>query len=245
MGNSDIDAERDTRGLATAPRTIPAMNLARGLERRLEDLVDGVSASLFRGHMHPVTMAGRLLRQLDFLAVETPAGTEIPNELTIVINPADLDPGLDVAALQSELASVVSEAAATNGWRLVGPVAVYLETSTEVPTGILQCAGSMVRGPLPAWGQLIADDGSAIVELAMNRSLIGRALDCDIRFANSEVSRHHAVVSRQGGIAAIEDLASSNGTWVNGVRLDRGSVSILPGDRLVIGVLPFTFRAVT
>ena len=220
------------------------MNLARGLEQRLENLVDGVSASLFRGHMHPVTMAGRLVRQLDFLAKETPAGTEVPNDLTIVINPADLDPALDTEALERELGTVVEEAAQANGWRLVGPVEVHIETSTEVPTGILECAGSAVRGPLTPWGQLIADDGSAIVELAMNRSLVGRALDCDIRFSNSEVSRHHAVVSRDGDAAAVEDLASSNGTWVNGVRLDRDAVPILPGDRIVFGALPFTYRAV-
>lgn len=220
------------------------MNLARGLEKRLENLVDGVSASLFRGHMHPVTMAGRLIRQLDFLAVETPAGTEIPNDLTIVINPSDLDPSLDVGALESELASVVEDAARTSGWRLVGPVEVHLETSAEVPTGILECAGSSVRGHIEPWGQLIADDGSAIVELGMNRSLIGRALDCDVRFSNSEVSRHHAVIVREGEIASVQDLQSSNGTWVNGVRLDTSPVSVLPGDRVVFGVLPFTFRAV-
>ena len=44
------------------------MKLARGIEQRLENLVDGVSASVFRGTMHPVTIASRLVRQLEFLA---------------------------------------------------------------------------------------------------------------------------------------------------------------------------------
>jgi len=220
------------------------MNLARGIEKRLENLVDGVSASVFRGRMHPVTIASRLVRQLDFLALDSAAGTEIPNDITVVLNPADLDPAVDLEELQNELAAVVEAAAAQQAWRLVGPVEVYIETSQEVPTGILQCAGASVRGPMSPWGQLIADDGSAVVSLSMNRILIGRALDCDIRFSNSEVSRHHTIVIRTGSTVEVTDLGSANGTWVNGDRISDRPVTILPGDLLVVGGLPFTYRSV-
>lgn len=220
------------------------MNLARGIEKRLENLVDGVSASVFRGRMHPVTIASRLVRQLDFLAEDGPAGTEIPNDITVVLNPADLDPELDLEDLQNELAAVVEEAAAQNAWRVVGPVEVYVETSPEVPTGILQCAGSSVPGQMNPWGQLIADDGSAVVPLSMNRILIGRALDCDIRFSNSEVSRHHATVIRTGATVTITDHRSANGTWINGDQISDQPVTIVPGDHVVVGGLPFTYRTV-
>ena len=220
------------------------MNLARGIEKRLENLVDGVSASVFRGRMHPVTIASRLVRQLDFLATDGPAGTEIPNDITVVLNPADLDPELDLEDLQNELAAVVEEAAAQNAWRVVGPVEVYVETSPEVPTGILQCAGSSVPGQMDPWGQLIADDGSAVVPLSMNRILIGRALDCDIRFSNSEVSRHHATVIRTGATATITDHQSANGTWINGDQISDRPVPIVPGDHVVVGGLSFTYRTV-
>jgi hypothetical protein len=220
------------------------MSLARGIEKRLENLVDGVSASVFRGTMHPVTIAGRLVRQLDFLAHESAAGTEIPNDITVVLNSADLDSAVDLEELQNELAAVVESAAVENAWRLIGPVEVYVETSPDVPTGILECAGSSVRGPMDPWGQLIADDGSAVVPMAMNRILIGRALDCDIRFSNSEVSRHHAVVVRKSSTVEISDVRSANGTWVNGDRISERPVTLLPGDQVVIGGLPFTFRTV-
>lgn len=225
-------------------RTLTSMNLARGIEKRLENLVDGVSASVFRGRMHPVTIAGRLVRQLDFLAQDGPAGTEIPNDITVVLNPADLDPALDLEELQNELAAVVEAAAADHAWRLVGPVEVYVETSPEVPTGILQCAGSSVPSQMPPWGQLIAEDGSAVVPLSMNRILIGRALDCDIRFSNSEVSRHHTTVVRTGSTVEITDLGSANGTWINGDRISDRPVTILPGDHVALGGLPFTYRSV-
>ena len=134
------------------------MKLARGLEQRLENLVDGVSASVFRGRMHPVTMASKLVRQLEFLSFETPAGEQVPNDLTVVLNPSDVDPAIDLGALAVELGDVAREAADEQGWRYIGPFDVHLETSTDVPKGILQCAGNSVRGRIGAWAQLISSD---------------------------------------------------------------------------------------
>ena len=220
------------------------MKLARGLEQRLENLVDGVSASVFRGRMHPVTMASKLVRQLEFLSFDSPSGEQVPNDLTVVLHPSDLDPAIDPAALSIELAEVAREAADEQGWRYVGPFEIHLETSASVPKGILQCAGDSMRGHIEAWAQLIASDGSAVVPITLNGSLLGRALDCDIRFSNYEVSRHHAVIRRKAGDATIKDLGSSNGTAINGDRLTTGAVPLTPGCVVTIGSLDFTYRLV-
>ena len=57
--------------------------------------------------------------------------------------------------------------------------------------------------------------GSLHFSLVDNRNLIGRADDCDIVLAEPEVSRHHAVVFREGGSLWVADLHSANGTTVN------------------------------
>src|SRR5688572_545982 len=64
--------------------------------------------------------------------------------------------------------------------------------------------------------------------------LIGRADDCAIVLANGRVSRRHArlVVSDAG--AVLEDLASANGTYVNGVRV-QGRTTLSHDDFIVIG----------
>lgn len=219
------------------------MNLARGLERRLENLVDGVSASVFRGHMHPVTMAARLVRQLDFLSEQTAAGPQVPNDLTVVLHPADLDPDIDVEALEAELAAVAEEAVDDAGWRVLGPLEVHVATSADVPRGILQVAGSATPGRLEPWGQLISADGAAAVPLAMNRITVGRALDCDVRFSNAEVSRHHALITRARDDVRIADLGSSNGTRINGDRIAKPA-PLLPGTLVTFGNLHFTYRMV-
>ena len=222
----------------------PVMNLARGLEKRLENLVDGASATVFRGRMHPVDIASKVIRQLDFLAVDTVAGPQVPNRLAVTLNPADLDPQADHGKLGTELERVVTDTAFSTGWRFIGPASVELSTDISIPKGVLSCTGEAHRGDLPAWSQIIADDGSAALALSVNRAVIGRDLDCDIRLANQEVSRHHCVVYTQGGSGRLFDLGSSNGTFVNRRRVTKVARTLAPGDSVVLGNLSFTFRMV-
>ncbi len=66
--------------------------------------------------------------------------------------------------------------------------------------------------------------------------VIGRAQDADLVLDDAEVSRHHARVSpASDGSAVVEDLGSSNGTFVNNSQLyERARLD--PGDELLIGV---------
>jgi pSer/pThr/pTyr-binding forkhead associated (FHA) protein len=61
---------------------------------------------------------------------------------------------------------------------------------------------------------------------------LGRCGDCCEAFRDTKtISRRHARVSRKGGQWRIEDIGSTNGTWVNGRRLERGRPHPLaPGD---------------
>ncbi len=221
------------------------MNIAQELERRLEKLVDGASASVFRGRMHPVDIATRLVRQLEYLSTDTPAGPQVPNDLAVSMNTADIDPQLDRSALTVELANVLTQTSVDRGWRVLGRMHVELRTDESTPRGIVECTGTASPAPLDTWCQLIADDGSAVLTVALNRTLIGRDLDCDIRVANQEISRHHAVVFREGGTAFVRDLGSSNGTTVNGIPAASKPLSLLAGDNIVLGNLSFTSRMVS
>jgi hypothetical protein len=71
--------------------------------------------------------------------------------------------------------------------------------------------------------------------------LLGRALTCDVRFAEPSVSRCHAELRRAARGWLIVDRASTNGTWVNGRRVDRAHVG--DGDVIVLGNARVVLRA--
>lgn len=60
--------------------------------------------------------------------------------------------------------------------------------------------------------------------------VLGRASDADVRIASSQVARAHAHVSPTDGGITVEDLGSTNGTLVNGERIERAVLHA--GDRL-------------
>jgi hypothetical protein len=66
--------------------------------------------------------------------------------------------------------------------------------------------------------------------------LVGRGAQCDLQLSDDTVSRCHAKLAFRGGGWVIQDLGSTNGTWVNGRRVGRSQVR--PGDRVALGTQP-------
>ena len=71
-------------------------------------------------------------------------------------------------------------------------------------------------------------------ELTDGTYIIGRAESCRIRFAAPEVSERHAILTVRNGNAVLEDLNSSNGTFVNGEAID-GAVILDSGMVVTVG----------
>jgi FHA domain-containing protein/uncharacterized protein DUF1707 len=69
---------------------------------------------------------------------------------------------------------------------------------------------------------------------------IGRADACRLVIASPSVSRRHAVLKRTDDGFEVRDLGSTNGTWVNGWRVERATVR--DGDVLQIGEVRVVLR---
>ena len=85
-----------------------------------------------------------------------------------------------------------------------------------------------------------SDGRQQAVPLKPGKILIGRHDDCQIRIPAANVSRHHCGVVSGGSGVRIRDLGSSNGTYVNGHKVD--DVELSPGDVIEIGTLLFVVR---
>ena len=90
---------------------------------------------------------------------------------------------------------------------------------------------------------LIRDDEGheTVVPLVRQEITIGRQAGNMVRLTERNVSRRHARLSRQNGTVFLEDLASANGTQVNGERLE-GQVALGVGDQVRIGNYQLSIR---
>lgn len=69
--------------------------------------------------------------------------------------------------------------------------------------------------------------------------VLGRSTSCDLRLPDADTSRRHAKIVCAGGRYVLHDLASTNGTRVNGEPVDQQE--LVPGDRITIGGNQITF----
>jgi pSer/pThr/pTyr-binding forkhead associated (FHA) protein len=68
---------------------------------------------------------------------------------------------------------------------------------------------------------------------------LGRSSSCELRLHDVDTSRRHAVIVCATAGCRIRDLASTNGTFVNGERIDERDLE--PGDRIQVGANTLTF----
>ena len=89
----------------------------------------------------------------------------------------------------------------------------------------------MRSGPIPGSSYFIEKD----------EVFLGRDLTNDLPVPDPEISRRHARFLRRGDSIYIEDLGSTNGTFLNGLRVER-QASLREGDRIGIGTSVFAFH---
>jgi pSer/pThr/pTyr-binding forkhead associated (FHA) protein len=78
-----------------------------------------------------------------------------------------------------------------------------------------------------------------VFELKKPDIIIGRGEACDLRVPLGSVSRKHCKITIEPD-AIVEDLGSSNGTYVNGQRIH--SHPLEPGDSIQIGPVVFVLQ---
>jgi predicted component of type VI protein secretion system len=86
---------------------------------------------------------------------------------------------------------------------------------------------------------LVADDGASFA-LGDDVTHIGRGIAADVRLDDHTVSARHAIVVARAAVVRILDDRSTNGTVVNGRRVDEAELR--DGDVVVLGRVVLTYR---
>jgi Protein of unknown function (DUF3662)/FHA domain len=70
---------------------------------------------------------------------------------------------------------------------------------------------------------------------------LGRSRQCDVVLEDPNISRQHAEIRPRGGAWVLTDLGSTNGSLINGRRIDHPEV-VKPGDEIEIGTSVIKFE---
>jgi pSer/pThr/pTyr-binding forkhead associated (FHA) protein len=86
--------------------------------------------------------------------------------------------------------------------------------------------------------KLIPVDGGPPFTINRDVTVVGRSRElCDLTIDQGSISKLQCLIAKTDGLLFIRDLASTNGTKVNGQRVTRGA--LLPGDELTFASVKY------
>src|SRR5579862_868252 len=242
------------------------MTVLRTIESKLEALFEGIFGRAFRANVQPVELARKLVKEMDEHRNVSVSRVYVPNEYTIYLSPDDRKQFSDYEdSLREELQEYIAAHARREGYVLLSPARVRLETDADLELGMFGIATRLTHSsrqkrpdapaPQAAPGAtMIYSAGAAppepveVAALTVNgrsyqlqdeRTVIGRPEDADIQVPEPNVSRRHAEVRREGQEFVLVDLDSTNGIEVDGRRVKR--LELEDGTHFTIGSTELVF----
>lgn len=228
------------------------MGMLDRFEKGIERAVNGAFAKAFRSEVQPIEIASALRREVDDRANIVARGrTLAPNTFVVELGPADHERLGDwEEALSEELKSVVDEHAGQQRYSMVGPITVSFEQAEDLDTGLFRVRSSTTKrqgspsaapseAPRPAAparasvGQVSLEIDGTAHRMAGTSTVLGRGQESDIVVDDPGVSRRHVEIKLQGSQVTATDLGSTNGTFVDGERVQSGVLA--EGSRITIG----------
>ncbi|MFJ5530312.1 FhaA domain-containing protein [Streptomyces sp. NPDC093261] len=114
------------------------MGVLKKFEQRLEGLVNGTFAKVFKSEVQPVEIAGALQRECDNNAtIWNRDRTVVPNDFIVELSAPDYERLSPYSGqLGDELAGMVGDYAKQQRYTFMGPVKVHLEKADDLDTGL-------------------------------------------------------------------------------------------------------------
>ena len=127
------------------------MSLAQRFERRLEGLVGGAFARVFKGQVEPVEIGSALQREAsDKRNVMGNGQVLAPNRYRVTLSASDHERLVPwEVQLTNSLAELVQEYLDENRWSTIGDIEVYLACDDQLHTGVFGVASRMESEAAP------------------------------------------------------------------------------------------------
>ena len=236
------------------------MGILDSMERGIEKMVRGAFSVGGKGQVQPVEIASRLRRELDNGSITLAQGrTLAPNVFDVRLGDSDYAMAEQWGAtLAEELCDVVIRHVNSQKYTLQGPVRVSFTKDDALKGGDFEVEATVVKSeghqPQPLQRSAPAAPSrqptllTPVLEINGQRYslnapsiVLGRSSEADIMVDDTGVSRRHLEIRTEGGSAVAVDLGSTNGSYVNGQKID-GRIDLTDGSVITMGRTRITFR---
>jgi len=212
----------------------------RKIEAALESALDGAFDVLVRGQLHPLDVFRQLWRSIEDRRMVSAGTCYVPNRLTAKLNGEDFA-GIEGLRqrLQREFERNLEEEAQQAGWQFGAMIMVRIVADDGLRRGKVQIDARTDETPVPA-NLLLTDGVNGPQTFPLSpQAVLGRLAQCDIVVPDHTVSRRHCRFDWLFLGYQVVDLGSSNGTFVNGVRVS--SHVLHDQDAVTVGVARLKF----
>src|SRR5690606_9450599 len=211
--------------------------------------MEGSVGRIFRTPVQPAEIGRRLERAMEGNQLATVDGIVVPNDYVVFLNPDDMVQFADfVPSLCRQMEDWLIDLADERNYGFIDQVRVQMIGNESVPRRRIAIEAHIAELPdydpirqqqvqqtevyrgveltgndppkLQRIGHLHGGPEQIFV-IRRQVTTIGRSLDNDVVIEVPEISRHHARIEYIHNRFEIVDLNSTNGTLVNGVRVDR------------------------
>jgi hypothetical protein len=123
------------------------VSVLRSIEQKIEGLFEGLFGRAFRTNVQPVELARKLVKEMEDHRTVSVSRVYVPNEYTVYLSPVDREQFSDYeSSLQIELQDYLAEHARREGYVLLTPPTVRMETDDDLAMGEFGIATRMVQG---------------------------------------------------------------------------------------------------
>lgn len=192
------------------------MSFLERAEERIELAFSSVFARLSKAELQPVELTQAVRTAMDQAAKQVDSDRIlVPHRYLILLSQHDssrVSPSM-LLAMKTEVALH----AAKQGYRLAGELELKLEIDPKVPRGQVKVGSSSV-GKAVSWQPAVLINGERL-PIKLGTTSFGRDERADVTIDDRGLSRIHFDIAWNGEVAAIRDRESTNGTFVDNLRI--------------------------
>ncbi len=212
------------------------MSFLAKLEQFCAGLIERAFAKTFPSDLEPAQIARKLVSTMEAQTRDEDGRLRTPGAYAVYVNPSDFERLAEHRQyLERAWADVLRSLATKVGVTFEeGKASVRMAARPSVPAGAIEIAvgdaAESARSFRLRTLEGVPPDGLYALH---GTSRIGRSEQSEIVLLDPSVSRAHAVVEVAGATMVVRDLGSTNGTFLNGRRVDTGKLR--DGDELRFG----------